>query len=96
MLAIASRFSLPAVLASAALALAGCASPRVDEPVAQTPPPQTDPTAPPVDLSQPALVGLLVPLSASDSGAAELGEAMVNAARLALADSGQAGMRLEV
>lgn len=86
--------SLSALVAAAMLSLAACAPTTVSQPAPAQPAPQ--PTAPQVDLSGPVLVGLLAPVTASDPKAAELAGAIVNAARLALADAGNAGMRLEI
>ena len=93
---LAKIFSLPAVLASAALAVAGCAGPTVDDRAPAAPAAQPAAPVQPVPAAGPAVVGLLVPLTTSDPGAAQIAEAMVNAARLAIADSGSAGIQLEV
>ena len=91
----------PVLLLGLSALLAGCAPDITDEPwgmepAATAPAGQTDPTAPVRDLSQPVRVALLAPLTAPDESAAELGDALANSARMALADAGTAGVQLEV
>ena len=91
-----AALTLPALLISGLALLAGCASPSVDERASTAPARGTSsgPSAPAP--SGPALVGLLAPIGAADREAAELGEALVNSARLALADASGSPVRLEV
>jgi ABC-type branched-subunit amino acid transport system substrate-binding protein len=79
------RYAAPAILVAAALA--GCATPIVPAPVAvpqssYPPPPAPPPSAP---QTGPQKVGLLLPLSGPN---ATLGKAMLDAAELALFESG--------
>ncbi len=78
-----------AVLAFAALALAGC----------QLAPPTTQVAGPPgpaVDPAQPVRVALLVPTGGGDPVAEEIGRSIVNAARLAQADAQGVNLDLNI
>jgi ABC-type branched-subunit amino acid transport system substrate-binding protein len=92
-----SRRSILAVVLVSAVSLAACA-PRVSAPSNPANPQggggggssaQVDPT-------QPVTVAVLTPQTASNAGAARLGKALANAARMAAADAGQPNLKLKI
>ena len=91
-----SRLSLVAVGLSTALAVSACA-PRVTTGGGQTP--ATGPTTPAqgqIDTSKPVTIALLAPASASNRGAAALGKALGNAARMAASDAGDPLLQVRI
>lgn len=77
-----------------AIALSACA-PKVTTSASQTPGAAQSGAAA-VDLSGPVRIALLAPSSASNPGAASLGQALVNAARLGAQDLGDASLQLAI
>ncbi len=95
------RITSQALIAAAALGLlASCAPTGGSESGTATLPPvrQTQPTLRPgeVDPSKPVTVALLVPLSGLNQGAATAGNALANAARMAMVDLADPTMQLEI
>ena len=86
--------------AGLALAVAACAPTTASGPARSTAPPvaQTTPRLPEgkIDPNQPVLVALLTPLTAADEGAANLGNALANAARMAMVDLADPTMELRI
>jgi len=86
--------------AGLALAVAACAPTTASGPARSTAPPvaQTTPKLPAgkIDPNQPVLVALLTPLTAADEGAANLGNALANAARMAMVDLADPTMELRI
>ena len=86
--------------AGLALAVASCAPATTPGPARTTAPPvaQTAPTLPggSVDPNRPVVVALLAPLTAADEGAANDGNALANAARMAMVDLADPTMELRV
>lgn len=89
----ARRHFLLGVIATGALALAGCqtAPKPVEGPVTSAPPPTTTPTTPRSE--QRNEVALLVPLSGDNAG---VGTSIANAAKMALIDMETTGLRLTI
>ena len=75
-----SRMSAGMVLLAGALALAACAPQSITTRTGRTT------QAPPVDPAQPVKFAFLAPATASNEGAATLGRALINAARMAVSD----------
>lgn len=92
-----SRRSILAVVLVSAVSLAACA-PRVSAPPnsGSSPGGGSGAAGPQVDLNKPVTVALLVPQTASNAGAARLGKALANAARMAAADAGNPNLQLQV
>ncbi|MCH8950710.1 MAG: penicillin-binding protein activator [Proteobacteria bacterium] len=97
-----SRSTVPSLFIAAglALAVASCA-PTTGPGAARTTAPlasQTSPVPPAgrVDPNRPVLVALLAPLTAADPGAAKAGNALVNAARMAMVDLADPTMELRI
>lgn len=77
------------------VALAAC-TPKVTRTDRTTPSQSQQSTGPSVDLSKPVVVALLAPSSASNPGAAQLGKALVNAARLSAQDANDPLLQLRI
>ncbi len=95
------RITFRALIAAAALGLlTSCGPTGGSDPGTATLPPaqQTQPTLRPgeVDPSKPVTVALLVPLSGLNQGAATAGNALANAARMAMVDLADPTMQLEI
>ena len=91
-----SRLNVLAVAVASVLAVTAC-TPRVTTGGGQTP--ATAPTAPTpnqVDTSKPVTIALLAPSSASNQGAAALGKALGNAARMAASDAGDPLLQVRI
>ena len=89
-----SRLSFLSLALAGALAAAAC-TPRVSTSGGQTPAPDPTP-ANPVPVDQPVTIALLAPQSAANPGAAALGKALVNAARMSAVDVGNPMLNLKV
>lgn len=92
-----SRLRFLSLALAGALVLGACA-PRVAGTGGQTPGTPTTPQTPSqqVDPAQPVVVAVLAPATASNRGAAALGKALGNAARMAAADLGDARLQLKI
>jgi ABC-type branched-subunit amino acid transport system substrate-binding protein len=87
------------IIAGLALSVAACVQTTASgsgPSAPQTTPAQPLPQQGRLDPSKPVMVALLVPLTSADAGAADVGHALANAARMAMVDLADSSMKLRI